>query len=255
MSLTLKDKVVAVTGATSGSGLAIAQRFIDEGAEVVLLARGQQRLAEVTASLGDRATGIVCDVGDVESVRQAFAAIADTFGKIDVLINNAAVYRPCAVESLTDLDIAQQVATNLVGPIYTCRAAIPLLRAAGGGDIVNTSSESTLSRFPHLSIYVATKAALEAFTSVLAQELIDDDIRVTNFVQGTMSSVNEGSTDWTWDPQHGAAAFELWEKRGLLAQVYGRYGGQDAEAIADVHVYIVTRPRSQKIDTIYCRSF
>ena len=80
-------------------------------------------------------------------------------------MNNTAVYRPCRVELLSDLDIEQQVATNFLGPVHTCRAAIPLLRAAGGGDIVNTSSESTLHPFPMLSMYVATKAALEASRS------------------------------------------------------------------------------------------
>ena len=88
------------------------------------------------------------------------------------------------VELLSDLDVQQQIATNLAGPVYTCRAAIPLLRAAGGGDIVNTSSESTLHPFPMLSMYVATKAGLEAFALVLEQEVREDDIRVTTVIQG-----------------------------------------------------------------------
>src|SRR5207248_25756 len=81
--------------------------------------------------------------------------------------------------------LSPRVSTNFLGPVYTCRAAIPLLRAAGGGDIVNTSSESTLDPFPMLSMYVATKAALEMFDRILAEELRDDDIRVTTVVQGT----------------------------------------------------------------------
>jgi NAD(P)-dependent dehydrogenase (short-subunit alcohol dehydrogenase family) len=139
--------------------------------------------------------------------------------------------------------------------VHTCRAAIPLLRAAGGGDIVNTSSESTLHPFPMLSMYVATKAALEAFALVLAQEVRDDDIRVTTVIQGATNGAGGGSTDWAWDPVHGAAAMELWAKSGLLAEAYGRNGGQEVEAIGDVHVFIVTRPRTQKMDTVYCRSF
>jgi NAD(P)-dependent dehydrogenase (short-subunit alcohol dehydrogenase family) len=251
----LDGKTVAVTGASAGSGLGIARRFVAEGASVVLLARARDRLDAVAEDLGPNATPVACDVGDPASVRAAFDAIGSRFGKLDVLVNNAAVYRPCAVEHLSDDEIARQVATNLLGPVYTCRAAIPLLRAAGGGDIVNTSSESTLHPFPMLSMYVATKAALEAFGTVLAQELRDDDIRVTTVVQGTAQGAGNGATDWSWDPAHTAAAMELWQQRGLLGEVVGRHGGQDVDDIGDVHVFIVTRPRSQKLDTVWCRSF
>lgn len=251
----LAGKVAVVTGGSSGSGRAIAQRFVDEGATVIVLARGKDRLHEVSAELGDRAVPIVTDVGDADSVRAAFDEIAARFGKVDVLVNNAAVYRPCPVEQLSDFDIERQVATNFIGAVHTCRAAIPLLRAAGGGDIVNTSSESTLHPFPMLSMYVATKAALEAFTQVLAQEVRDDDIRVTTVVQGTIDAGGNSATDWEWDPDHLAAAMQLWGERGLLHTVYGRHGGQEADAIGDVHLFIVTRPRSQKLDKVHCRSF
>ena len=251
----LEGKIAVVTGASSGSGLGIAGRFVGEGATVVLLARGGERLERTAADLGPAAIPIVTDVGDPGSVGRTFAEVGDRFGRVDILVNNAAVYRPCRVELLSDLDIEQQMRTNLAGPVYTCRAAIPLLRAAGGGDIVNTSSESTLHPFPMLSMYVATKAALEAFALVLAQEVRDDDIRVTTVIQGGANGAGNGSTDWQWDPEHGAAAIDLWTKSGLISQAFGRNGGQAVEAIGDVHLFIVTRPRTQKMDTVYCRSF
>src|SRR3984957_13770372 len=251
----LEGKVAVVTSASSGSGLGVARRFVEEGATVLLLARGEERLERTAEDLGRRAMPFVTDVSDPDSVRSTFAEIGDRFGKIDILVNNAAVYRPCRVELLSDLDIQQQIATNLAGPVYMCRAAIPLLRAAGGGDIVNTSSESTLHPFPMLSMYVATKAALEAFALVLAQEVRDDDIRVTTVIQGGANGAGNGSTDWEWDPEHGAAAIDLWTKSGLMGEAYGRNGGQEVQAIGDVHLFIVTRPRTQKMDTVYCRSF
>ena len=252
----LAGKVALVTGATSGSGRAIARRFVAEGADVVMLARGKGRLVDEASALGGRAIPIVTDVGDVDSVRAAFSEVADRFGKLDILVNNAAVYRPCFVDELSDADITQQVNTNFLGPVYTCRAAIPLLRAAGGGDIVNTSSESTLDPFPMLSMYVSTKAALEAFTKTLMHELRDDDIRVTVLVQGVAAD-GEGSTDWSWDPQHAETAATLWQERGYLEKVRGRPGsaGQSVDAIAEVHLFVVTRPRGQKLDTIFCRSY
>jgi NAD(P)-dependent dehydrogenase (short-subunit alcohol dehydrogenase family) len=252
----LAGKVAAITGATSGSGRAIARRMAHEGASTVLLARGKDRLLAEAAAMGERAVPIVTDVGSADSVQAAFAEISERFGRLDVLVNNAAVYRPCSVADLSDADITQQLNTNLLGPILTCRAAIPLLRAAGGGDIVNTSSESTLDPFPMLSIYVATKAALEIFSRTLMCEVQDDDIRVTVVVQGTAHD-GEGSTDWEWDPDNAAAAMALWTERGYLAKVHGRAGsaGQSVDDIADVHVYVVTRPRGQKLDTVYVRSY
>lgn len=251
----LDGKVAVVTGASSGSGHAIAERFVEEGASVVALARGRERLEKVAAELGDGAVPIVTDVGDPNQVKATFAEVEARFGHLDILVNNAAVYRPCAVERLSDGDISRQVATNLLGPVYTSRAAIPLLRAAGGGDIINTSSESTLDPFPMLSIYVATKAALEMFSRILAEELRLDDIRVTTVVQGTASGTGTGSTDWEWDPDHAAAAYQLWNDRGLLSRVGGHAGGQDPYDIADVHLFIATRPRTQFLDTVHARSF
>lgn len=251
----LDGKIAVVTGASSGSGRGIAMRFLNEGASVVMLARDEVRLREVAAALGAGAVPIATDVGNPDSVRGAFEEVERRFGKLDILINNAAVYRPCAVERLSDADILGQVATNFLGPVYTSRAAIPLLRAAGGGDIINTSSESTLNPFPMLSIYVATKAALEMFGKVLAQEVLDDDIRVTTVVQGTAQGAGNGSADWQWDPEHAQAAHAMWMERGLLATVLGRHGGQLIDEVGDVHLFIVTRPRSQKLDVVHCRSF
>jgi NAD(P)-dependent dehydrogenase (short-subunit alcohol dehydrogenase family) len=251
----LDGKIAVVTGASSGTGRAIAQRFAEEGAHVYLLARDKARLDSLVEELGSTATAISADVGDPAEVDAAFRQIGDASGHVDILVNNAGIYRPCRVERLTDFDITRQVETNFLGQVHTSRAAIPLLRAAGGGDIVNTSSESTLHPFPMLSMYVATKAALETFSEVLAMELRELDIRVTTVVQGTALGAGGGSTDWAWDPDHGAEALQTWTDNGLMAQAFGKYGGQDVAAVADVHLYIVTRPRTQKLDRVHVRSF
>jgi NAD(P)-dependent dehydrogenase (short-subunit alcohol dehydrogenase family) len=251
----LAGKVTAVTGATSGSGRAVACRFAAEGAHVFLLARGADRLRELASALGSRAVGIPVDVGEPDSVRAAFGQIGSAHGKLDVLVNNAAVYRPCPVADLTDDEIIAQVRTNYLGPVYTCRAAIPLLRAAGGGDIVNTSSEVTLDPLPHMSLYSSSKAALEAFTRTLMIELIPDDIRVTNLVQGVAIGEGGGSTSWHWDPDKTAAAMAIWESQGYISRVTGAGRDQTADQVADVHVFIVTRPRGQRLDTIFSRSY
>src|SRR6516164_64596 len=113
----LAGRVTVVTGATSGSGRAIARRFVAEGAHVVMLARGEARLRDEAHRLGERALAIPTDVGDVAGVQGAFAEIGERFGRVDVLVNNAAVYRPCLVEELSDHDITTQIHTNFLGPV------------------------------------------------------------------------------------------------------------------------------------------
>ena len=251
----LDGKIALVTGASSGSGIGIARRFVQEGATVIMTARGEKRLKDTATELGRSTVPIVMDVTNPHSVQSVFAEVASTFGKLDILINNAAVHKPCEVEQLCDEEITAQTATNFLGPVYTCRAAIPLLRAAGGGDIINTSSESTDHPFPMLSIYVSTKAALESFSRVLAMEVRSANIRVTTLIQGRASGPGEGSTDWAWDPEKGEAAMRLWTEMGLMHEVDGQSGLQDADAVGEVHLFIVTRPRSQRLDRVWCRSF
>ena len=174
----LDGKVAAVTGSTSGSGLGIAKRFVEEGAHVVMLARGPERLAEYAAELGDHTVPIATDVGDPDSVRAAFDQIEQRFGKLDILINNAAVYRPCMVESL------QRRRHPAAGEHELPRPGVHVARrdqapARRGRRRHRERVERVHPRpFPMLSMYVATKAALEMFDRILAEELRDDDIRV-----------------------------------------------------------------------------
>ena len=126
----MDGKVAVVSGASSGSGVGITRRFVQEGATVVMLARARQRLEEVAAEFGPSAVLIATDVGSPGSVRHAFDEVAERFGKLNVLVNHAAVYRPCAVELfLDDEDITRQMATNFFGPVYR----VARRRAAAAG--------------------------------------------------------------------------------------------------------------------------
>ena len=117
----MEGKVAVVSGASSGSGVGITRRFVQEGATVVMLARARERLEEVAAEFGPSAVPIATDVGDPDSVRAAFDEVGRCFGQLNVLVNHAAVYRPCAVELLDDDDITRQMATNFFGPVYASR--------------------------------------------------------------------------------------------------------------------------------------
>ena len=93
------------------------------------------------------------------------------------------------------------------------------------------------------------------FSRVLAMEVRKDNIRVTNLVQGTASGPGEGSSGWAWTDDERENAFKLWGEMGLLNEVYGKGEGQSVDEVGEVHLFIVTRPRSQQLDTVWCRSF
>lgn len=189
------SKVIVITGAGVGLGRALARRFVADGESVVLLGRTPAKVQAAADELGERALALGCDVASPESVRAAFAAIAERHPRIDVLINNAAVYEPFLLAEATDAQILSTVATNLAGPMLCARAAIPMM--GRGSHIINVSSESVGMRFPYLVVYQSSKAGLERFSEGLYHELEPSGIRVTNLRAGSM--MEEGKT-WDVDP-------------------------------------------------------
>lgn len=190
-------KIVAITGAGDGLGRALARRCAKAGDTVVLLGRTLSKVEAVAAELGEGHLAVQCDVQDPDSVRAAFAQVAERFPRIDVLINNAAIYEPFNVETASDEQIRGQLDTNLAGPIYCTREAIPLLK--GGGHLINISSESLHLKMPMLWLYAGTKAALELMSDMWAHELQPEGIRVTTVRAGQM--MDETKTGSSWPPE------------------------------------------------------
>lgn len=191
-------KTIVITGAGIGLGRALARRFAKDGETVVLLGRTFSKVQAAADEIGGSAFAVECDVSSPESVRSAFAAIAERHSKIDALINNAAIYEPFNVADARDDQIVDIVGTNLSGPIFCARAAIPLMEK--GGYIINVSSESVALDFPMLSLYQCTKAGLERFTESLSKELEPAGIRVSTVRAGPMYEEGKGSS---WDPEVG----------------------------------------------------
>lgn len=177
-------RTIVITGAGDGLGRVLARRFADAGDTVILLGRTLSKVEAVAAAIGAPALAIHCDVGSPDSVRAAFAAIAEKHPVIDVLINNAAVYEPVYVKEATDAQILTAAMTNYAGPIFCCRQAIPMMRK--GSHIFSVSSESIHVPFPMFSLYQSSKAGLERFTEALQKELAEDGIRVTTVRAGQM---------------------------------------------------------------------
>lgn len=189
-------KIIAITGAGDGLGRALARRFAKDGDTIILLGRTKSKVDAVAAELGDAHMAVECNVRDPKSVEAAFAAIGARFPKIDVLINNAAIFEPFTLAEVRPEQIQLQIETNLSGPIYCSHAALPLLR--GGGQIINVTSESAPLKMPMLWLYAGTKTALEFMSEMWMRELEEEGVRVTIVRCGQM--MDETKTGSSWDP-------------------------------------------------------
>jgi meso-butanediol dehydrogenase/(S,S)-butanediol dehydrogenase/diacetyl reductase len=184
-------KCIVVTGAGSGLGRALARRLGTDGHTIILLGRTQAKVEAVASELGGTCYALACDVASADSVRAAFARIAGRNPKIDVLINNAAIYQPFFVQDATDAQIASALMTNFAGPIYCSRAVIPMMQK--GGHIINISTEAVALPHAMFSLYQSSKAGLERFTEALHAELMPDGIRVTMARVGQMMDADSTS--------------------------------------------------------------
>ena len=183
-----------VTGGSRGIGLAIAAALVKDGGRVAITGLDPARLAAAVSELvreaGDksRVHGAVVDVRDRAAVDAAVRDAEIRFGGLDVLVNNAGVGVFADAAAMSDADWHLQIDTNLTGAFYCTRAAIPAMRRAGGGWIVNIASLAGRNYFPGGAAYCATKAGLIAFSEAVMQEVRHDNIRVTVVMPGSVAT-------------------------------------------------------------------
>jgi NAD(P)-dependent dehydrogenase (short-subunit alcohol dehydrogenase family) len=181
-------KIALVTGAGSGIGRAVAIRLAEEGAGVVVTSRTQVHVDEtcalVEAAAGSRPMGFVLDLRDPRSIEEGVRTVADRFGRIDVLSNNAGIDDPAepAVADTTDAVWEETFAVNVTGVFRLCRAAIPVL--ADGASIVTVGSTNGVVPRPNAAAYCASKAALLMLTRTVALELAPRRIRANCICPG-----------------------------------------------------------------------
>ena len=183
-------KVVLVTGAARGIGLATAKRFLADGWQVALLDIDGENLKRTYAALAkpDETVAIECDVAEPEGVARAVETIAKRFGRLDALVNNAgiAIFKP--ILDVTYEDWSRVLAVNLTGPFLCTQAAVPLMHDSGGGAIVNITSISGLRASTLRTAYGTSKAGLAHLTQQQAVELASLGIRVNAVAPGPVDT-------------------------------------------------------------------
>ncbi len=186
MAGSAKGQRVVVTGAASGIGQAIARTFLAGGAQVHICDHSPEHLAECEQDLAGIGTTLA-DVSDPHQVAQLFEDAFAWMGGLDVLVNNVGISGPTAeVADILPEDWDQTIAVNLNSQFYCTRLAVPHLKAAGGGSIVNIASTAGLLGYPLRSPYAASKWALIGLTKTLAMELGQYGIRVNAICPGSV---------------------------------------------------------------------
>lgn len=202
----LDGRVALVTGGSRGIGRAVARALLAQGAKVAITGRTASSLAEAEKDLlsqtdaKDRLLTVQGSVAVEADAARFVSETASRFGGLDIVINNAGVGEMAHVAEFSTAQWNDVIGTNLTGVFFTCRAAIPHLRAADGGWIINISSLAGQNPFVGAAAYSASKAGLDAFSHALMMEVRQDNIRVSVVAPGSVQTEFAGSTtsgaDW-----------------------------------------------------------
>jgi dihydroanticapsin dehydrogenase len=184
----LQDRVAVITGGGAGIGRATCELFAEEGAAVVIAERHRENgraVADQIQQMGGRAHFIETNVADEDSIRRMVAEAVRVFGRINLLVNNAAVFVLRGIEA-TPEEWREILDVNVMGPALVAKHVVPEMRKAGGGAIVNLGSISSFIAQPHFVTYNATKAAIANMTRCMALDLAPDNIRVNAVCPGAV---------------------------------------------------------------------
>jgi 3-oxoacyl-[acyl-carrier protein] reductase len=228
----LKDKVAVVTGASKGIGAGIARAIAREGAAVVVNYAGDKHGADkVVAEIvkgGGKAVAVQADLSKPGDVKRLFADSVKAFGRLDVLVNNAGVYKFEPLNDVQPAEFHRQFDTNVLGPILAAQEAARLF-GPEGGSIINVSSVASQASLPGAVVYSATKGALDSVTRILAAELAAKKVRVNTIAPGGVETEGTRSA--------GIIGSDF-EKQMVAGTPLGRIGQPDD--IAKVAVFLAS---------------
>ncbi|MEF2967909.1 SDR family oxidoreductase [Paenibacillus sp. M1] len=204
--MALNDKVIVITGASSGIGALAAQMLSEQGATVVLAARSVDKLQEIRSGMMGESRVLELDVGSDASVEAGFRQIYDEFGRIDCLVNNAGYGRFAYIDDMSVQEFADMMNVNYIGMVRCTKAVLPHMKKARSGRIVNVASIAGKIGTAKSTSYTATKHAVIGFSSALRQEVREYGI--------TVSTINPGPIDTPFftlaDPEGHYAANVKW---------------------------------------------
>ncbi|MEH6306219.1 glucose 1-dehydrogenase [Olivibacter sp. CPCC 100613] len=229
----LKNKVAVVTGASKGIGASIAKHFAAEGAKVVVnYASSKESADNVVKEIignGGTAISVQADVSKEADVSRLFEETKNAFGRLDILVNNAVFQQFLPIEQVSSDAFHQHFNVNVLGPIFTIRASLELF-GDRGGNIINISSGASKSPMAGVSLYSATKAALDAITISLSKELGAKNVRINSILPGATET--EGATS------AGVTTGSEYEKMFVSNTPLGRRG--QPEDIAKAVVFLAS---------------
>jgi 3-oxoacyl-[acyl-carrier protein] reductase len=228
----LTGKVAIVTGASKGIGAAIAKGLASVGASVVVnyasSREGADRVVAEIAGKGGKAIAVAADVSKAADVQRLFEETKNAFGSLDVLVNNAGVYRFAPLEDVTEEEFHREFNINVLGVLLASREAMKYF-GLDGGSVINISSVASTSPTPSAVVYSATKGAVDTITRVLAKELGPKKIRV--------NAINPGGVETEGVHSMGMIGSEF-EKQMVARTPLGRLGQPDD--IASVAVFLAS---------------
>jgi 3-oxoacyl-[acyl-carrier protein] reductase len=239
MDLGLQGKVAFVAGASKGLGRACALGFAREGARVAMCSRNQAAIEaaaqEVARETGAEVVGIAGDVSQAEICGRVIQQTVDRFGRLDVLVNNAGGPPPGTAVGMTDEQWATAFATNLMSAVRLTRAAVPHMKQAGAGRIINITSSGVRTVLPGLVLSNSIRAGVINFAKTLAVELAPDNILVNSIAPGRIATDRTAELDAVTAKNQGITIEEA-AARQVANIPLGRYG--EPEELANMVVFL-----------------
>jgi NADP-dependent 3-hydroxy acid dehydrogenase YdfG len=239
----IADKVVVITGASSGIGETIAKLLARHGAKVVIGARRKNRIDAVVKEIseaGGKAVGFAVDVTKRREVEALIKGAIDSFGRVDVLVNNAGIMPIAPIQLLKVDEWEREIDVNIKGVLYGVAAALPQMQKQKNGHIINLTSVFGIKVFaPGGTVYCATKAAVRALTEGLRMELHSENIRCTMISPGAVASELPSGTS---DPSSAKFLKDFYEKTAM-----------PADSVARGVLYAIEQPAEVEIDEVVLR--
>ncbi len=239
----IADKVVVITGASSGIGEGMAKLLARHGAKVVIGARRKNRIDAVVKEIsagGGKAVGFAVDVTKRPEVEALIKGAVDSFGRVDVLVNNAGVMPIAPIQLLKVEEWERQIDVNIKGVLYGVASALPQMQKQKSGHIINITSVFGIKVFaPGGTVYCATKAAVRTLTEGLRMELHSENVRCTMISPGAVASELPSGTS---DPSSAKFLKDFYEKTAM-----------PADSVARAVLYAIQQPADVEIDEVVLR--